>query len=372
MRQALPILALLPLLAAAGPAAQRTVADAQNDAAAAEERSEALRVKAEEAERAVRGTAARRKALERDIAAQEARIAEARAALAIIGGRLAEEERALAIARAPLMRLTGALERFSRQPPAFALLRPGSTKDLVHVRAILDSTVPRIEARTAETRVAIRRVEKLRAAERAELDDLAGARAALAERRQALAEAEVAERRALAALQSGAVRERSRALALGEEARDIVANEQRDRAAGEVLAVLQDLPPPPVKPRGDTAERSSAAYRLPVAGKVVNGFGEESASGYRQRGITIAAEPGAAVVAPAAGTVRYAGRYRSFGDIVIIDHGAGWTSLVTGLGRLSVAKDTVVRAGEPLGSADRPVTLELRRKGKPVDVAAML
>ena len=169
MRQALPILALLPLLAAAGPAAQRTVADAQNDAAAAEERSEALRVKAEEAERAVRGTAARRKALERDIAAQEARIAEARAALAIIGGRLAEEERALAIARAPLMRLTGALERFSRQPPAFALLRPGSTKDLVHVRAILDSTVPRIEARTAETRVAIRRVEKLRAAERAEL-----------------------------------------------------------------------------------------------------------------------------------------------------------------------------------------------------------
>ncbi|WP_420607375.1 murein hydrolase activator EnvC family protein [Novosphingopyxis sp.] len=372
MVRAIVLLVMLPLLVGAAPSGGgRTVADAEAEAIAADARSDALRVRAELAERDVRRTATRRRALERQIAAEETKLREAKAALGRIGRRRAEEERRLAVAREPLMRLTGALERFSRQPAGYALVRPGSTRELVHVRAILDSTIPRIEARTQETRTAIRRIETLRAAQAGALGKLAAARTALADRRRALARAEVDERHAAARLLGGAVQERARALALGEEARDIVATEERDQAAGDVLAVLSQLPPPPLPVRG-AASRAAAAYRLPVGGKVAGGFGEASRAGYRARGVTIAAGPGAAVVAPAAGRVRFAGRYRSFGDIVIVDHGAGWTSLLTGLDRLSVRKGQTVRAGEPLGRAGGPVTVELRRKGRPVDVAAML
>ena len=86
----------------------------------------------------------------------------------------------------------------------------------------------------------------------------------------------------------------------------------------------------------------------------------------------LAAAPGAQVVAPAAGRVAFAGAYRGFGDIVIIDHSGGWTSLVTGLGRLDVRVGDVLVGGAPLGvagpqGAAKGVTLELRHDGQPVN-----
>ncbi len=374
MKRALPLIVALPLLigGASLPAtAPRSVADATADSAAADSRSDDLRLQSERAERTVALTAARRRTLERQIAGAEADIAAARLRLEAIARSSAAAERRLAIARGPLMRLGGALERFSRQPAGTALLRPGTLDDLVHVRAILDSTLPRIERRTLAARTALRRTAALRIARAAELEAITRASAGLEDRRRQLALSEIEQSRAAQLLQTGAVRERSRALALGEEARDIVATERQDRAAGAVLATLSALPPPPVR-GAPTKGAGRSPYRLPVAGTVLTGFGEASSSGYRARGVTIAALPGAEVTAPAAGVVRFAGHYRSYGDIVIIDHGNGWTSLLTGLARTGVSPGSRLRAGEPLGSVAGPLTLELRRRGRPVDVAAML
>ncbi|WP_284278720.1 murein hydrolase activator EnvC family protein, partial [Sphingobium jiangsuense] len=123
------------------------------------------------------------------------------------------------------------------------------------------------------------------------------------------------------------------------------------------------------------AAAAAPAYRLPVAGTLITGMGELSDSGVRSRGITIATAPGAQVVAPARGRIVFAGPYGGFGQIVIIDHGDGWTTLVTDLARLSVAVGQDVGQGGPIGVAgggEHPaVTIELRRQGRPVDVVAM-
>ncbi|WP_174291769.1 peptidoglycan DD-metalloendopeptidase family protein, partial [Sphingomonas bacterium] len=78
----------------------------------------------------------------------------------------------------------------------------------------------------------------------------------------------------------------------------------------------------------------------------------------------------------AAGTVRYAGRFRRYAGIVIVDHGGGWTSLITGLGAIDVRVGEAVASGERLGAASRgddpQVTLELRRRGEPVDAASLI
>jgi murein hydrolase activator len=81
------------------------------------------------------------------------------------------------------------------------------------------------------------------------------------------------------------------------------------------------------------------------------------------------------VVAPAPGRVSFAGDYRGYGKIVIIDHGGGWTSLVTGMIALSVGVGDTLDAGTPVGRAgsqDSRITVELRRAGRPVDIVAML
>ena len=114
---------------------------------------------------------------------------------------------------------------------------------------------------------------------------------------------------------------------------------------------------------------SPAPYLLPVTGRTVVGFGAQQGSA-SSSGVTLAPRPGAQVVAPAAGRVAFAGAYRGYGRIVIIEHPGGWTSLVTGLARTDVAVGATLVAGAPLGiaaEADPQVTLELRSEGEPVN-----
>jgi septal ring factor EnvC (AmiA/AmiB activator) len=105
-------------------------------------------------------------------------------------------------------------------------------------------------------------------------------------------------------------------------------------------------------------------------------MGELSTTGVRARGITLACAPEAQAVAPAAGRIIYAGQFRAYGAVVIIDHGKGWTSLVTGLGSVSVKVGDQVSQGSAIGKApggDAPrVTIELRRRGEPMDLAQLL
>jgi septal ring factor EnvC (AmiA/AmiB activator) len=101
----------------------------------------------------------------------------------------------------------------------------------------------------------------------------------------------------------------------------------------------------------------------------VAGFGV-AGDGGTSSGLTLAPRPGAQVVAPAAGRVAFAGPYRGYGRIVIIEHEGGWTSLITGLARVDVRVGDRLVAGAPLGVAGQgqpQVSLELRRDNEPVN-----
>jgi septal ring factor EnvC (AmiA/AmiB activator) len=107
-----------------------------------------------------------------------------------------------------------------------------------------------------------------------------------------------------------------------------------------------------------------------VQGRTLVGFGAKRASGLASTGLTLAPTRGAQVVAPARGRVAFAGPYRGFGRIVIIEHPGGWTSLVTGMEQVDVAVGDTVIGGSPMGRARggaEGVTIELRRDGTPVN-----
>ena len=73
--------------------------------------------------------------------------------------------------------------------------------------------------------------------------------------------------------------------------------------------------------------------------------------------------------------IPYAAPFRRYGNVVIIDHGGGWSSVITDLGNLRVRAGQNVRRGMPLGetgSGTPHVTVELRRDGRPVPVAQMI
>ena len=325
--------------------------------------------------------AARIQSAEADISAGEARVA-------LVSRRLSAQRARLARQQQPLLELAASLQQLSRQPPVSVLAQPGSLTDMVHARAVLDAAMPVIERRTAGARRELALLRTVRQQQAVALKALSASKTQLAQRRDALTRLENEGRLRSRELMSSAQLEADRALGLGEKARDIVDLMdalEADGAVREELAGLAGPLPRPRNPRGSIvgteppaaaeAELTQGAYRLPVVGRIVAGLGEVNESGVRSRGVTIAARPGGQVVAPAPGRVGFAGDYRGYGKIVIIDHGGGWVSLLTGMIALSVGVGDTLDAGTPVGRAgsdDSRITVELRRAGRPVDIVAMI
>jgi septal ring factor EnvC (AmiA/AmiB activator) len=119
------------------------------------------------------------------------------------------------------------------------------------------------------------------------------------------------------------------------------------------------------------------ALRWPVAGRQLRNFGEKDADGVLSEGIAFAALSGAPVVAPAPGRVVFAGPFKGYGPIVILQHQGGYHSFLSGFGRIDVDMGEEVDAGEPIGvmpvkSGSRPeLYFEWRRNGEPVDPASV-
>lgn len=374
-------------LAVLDPAADAT--KAQEDMLAARRESEAARQRAEKLEKQARNVTRQAEKTAHEAAAVAARIQQTEAMIAaqtakvqLIASQRAELRARLAERQAPLARLTGSLQRLSRRPPLLALLRPGSVRDAVYMRALLDRMLPEVERRTASLRGEIERGRTLEHHAQAAAEELRQAQAQMRERRAKLAAIESAQRLASRKASGIAARESTRALALAEKARDLgdlVEEIDRQGALRRELAALPGpimRPPKPEEARVIDASRfvpppeGLPTYILPVTGRIVTGFGEEAHGLAPSRGITLATRSNAQAVAPAPGRVAYAAPYRGYGSIVIIEHEGGWTSLVTGLARLDVEVGESVVAGSPLGMTgpgQPQVIVELRREGTPVN-----
>jgi septal ring factor EnvC (AmiA/AmiB activator) len=243
---------------------------------------------------------------------------------------------------------------------------------------------------------------------RADLDALAAMRSEIANRQTAIvaeAEALAAENRELAALveQMEGMRSETESERHAAEARiETLAREAADLR--DLMARLAMLPPekPPTDPApdatGDSTDPAAVAAAvatapppdlrdfpagpgglvLPVRGRLALGYGAATETGEASRGIVIEARPGAQVVVPFDGRVVFAGPFRGYGLILIVEHSDGYHSLLAGLARVDASVGQWVLAGEPAGAMgaeagmNPQLYVELRRSGQPVDPAPWL
>jgi septal ring factor EnvC (AmiA/AmiB activator) len=268
--------------------------------------------------------------------------------------------------------LLAALQRLARHPPVALIALPSSPDDTLRSAILLRDGVPRLEG--------------MAAALRAEIDGLAELRQAIAEERlrldaslRALAEEQgeldrlardkiELERRARA--NSTAAQARMTDLAAkAKDLRELIERLESERQRSPV-AVPAARPPALAVP---FPELQIGDALLPARGRLLAGFGDRSEAGGEFRGIAIATRPSAQVVAPRAGSVVFAGAFRGYGQLLIIEHGEGYHVLLAGLSRLDAAAGDEVLAGEPVGVMD-PVSggqptlyVELRRNGQPIN-----
>jgi septal ring factor EnvC (AmiA/AmiB activator) len=120
----------------------------------------------------------------------------------------------------------------------------------------------------------------------------------------------------------------------------------------------------------------------PVNGVKVKEFGAPDGRGGLEKGLSIATRAGAQVTAPADGWVVYAGAFRSYGQLLILNVGGGYHVLLAGMDRISVDLGQFVLTGEPVammgngshiaailatGSSQPVLYIEFRKDGVPVD-----
>ena len=358
-------------------ALDRAVREGKRAQYRAEQLEEDARRATERAER----TASEAAAVAARVQETEARIQAREAQLRLMGQQRLRLDARLAKRQEPVIRLSAALQRLSRRPPILGLLRPGSVREAVYLRALLDTLIPQVEAQTAALREELAKVRDLAEQQAVAAASLKGEQGRLLERQRRLAAIETQQRLDSRRVAGIASRENERALALAERARDLEDLVKVVGQQGRLRAQLSALPGPvlrPLRPQDSRVAATIAApsprglesYILPVVGQLVTGFAEPTQAGRPSNGIVLAARGGAQVVAPANGQVAFAGPYRGFGRIVIIEHAGDWTTLVTGLARLDVEAGERLVAGSPLGvvePASGQVRLELRRGGEPVN-----
>ncbi|MEM1133825.1 MAG: peptidoglycan DD-metalloendopeptidase family protein [Pseudomonadota bacterium] len=367
---------------------QKALRAAEAQAKAALERAETLQKRADSASKRADKARGDIQAMAARVQESEARIAAANARISILDTLQLAQKRRLAAKQEPMIKLTAALQQLSRRPTALALVKPGSLEETVRVRALMASIRPQVEDMSQELREDIERSRTLRQQAEKAATTLRASRQKLEDRRLALARLETAARLESRELTGGAQLEEDRAIALGEDARDLDDLIDRITVSSTIREELAALDGPRLRPdrpelstvvgKGTATPRRAGrpAYMLPVVGTVTTGFGEVSESGVTARGITIRAGDAAQIIAPARARVAYAGDYRGFGEIIILEHDGGWTTLITGLAAINAEVGDDLSQGAPIGRAPAgeggDIMIELRRNGQPVDVATLI
>lgn len=145
------------------------------------------------------------------------------------------------------------------------------------------------------------------------------------------------------------------------------------------ISRLPDAPSPSASPSPAPEAAAPPRFEWPLQGSVRRGFTARPRRGYHD-GLDITARAGTAVRASAAGRVVYAAEEpRQFGNLVVIDHGDGWSTSYAFLSRITVKEGERVRKGERVGMVGHTglargdeLHFELRRDLRALDPARSL
>ncbi len=348
-------------------------------------------------------SAARRKDLEAKISDGEDRLAK-------LGIREDAVKASLRERRDVLAEVLAALQRMGRNPPPALLVSPEDALASVRSAILLGAVVPGIRSETDKLVSALKELTDLRQAIAVEKEQLTGTMTASLEeeKRLDLLRLENEKRNTQTASALEAERKRSEELAakatsleglvssLENEISSVREAKEKERLEQERLAALSQSERDKVEAQTDAGmpdkNRIAPAYAfsslkgklaMPVSGEVLRRFGDADGTGHFSKGIVVATGPEALVTAPADGFVVFAGEFRSYGRMIILNAGDGYHLVLTGMDNVRTRQGMFVFSGEPIASmgakrvasaaalaleTDKPTLyIEFRKDGVPVD-----
>lgn len=364
-------------------------------------------------------TARRIQLSEGQLTAIEGRLGELEAQERLLRGSLAERHGSIA-------RLLGAMQRMGRDPPPVMITRREDALVMVRSAMMLATAFPQLKTQALALAGRLEELGRVMGDIRSEGDRLRAETQRLSQARTQLSELIELRRQSLAERQGALEKVRKEAAEIARNVTDlnelidkldkVVAKQASEAGVAKVTESGAIAAPPPIQgheaakaatptdtqvpgavvlapkdqklaslnqPRIKAAipfAQARGRLPLPVQGKRIIGFGDKAHTN-KSNGIVIETRPGAQVVSPADGWIVFAGVFRSYGQILIINGGDGYHMLLAGLSQIDVQLGQFVLAGEPVGlmsgaaqgaksqqAANAPVLyIELRKDGRSID-----
>jgi septal ring factor EnvC (AmiA/AmiB activator) len=334
-----------------------------------------------------------------NVRAVETKISEAEARLRSLNGREQELRASLDSRRADVIEVLAALQRAGRRTPPALLVRPEDALESLRTAMLLGAVVPELRGRAQQLAGELGELVTLRKNIAAERDQLASDRDKVRNDETRLSALVDERQRQQAARQKDLDTESARAITLSRQVGDLqglIAKMEQDlqSAAKAAAAASQAAAAASGKPnvaafKDRSRQTPAVAFAsakgllpLPVNGNKIRDFGGSDGLGGVQKGISLATRPGSQVTTPCDGWVVYAGPFRSYGQLLILNAGGGYHVLIAGMERISVNIGQFVLTGEPVATmgstsqvasilatnASQPVLyVEFRKDGTPID-----
>jgi murein hydrolase activator len=340
-----------------------------------------------------------------DIATQvrtvETRIGETEASLRPLDAREQQVRATLDSRRTEIVEVLAALQRAGRRTPPALLVRPEDALQSLRTAMLLGSVVPELRARADKLATDLGELVNVRKKIATQRDVLARDRDRLKDDSVRMAALVEERQRKQSAIEKDVEAEGARAINLSRQVESLqglitkMEQELKSAAKAAATASLQGAPAAPGgKPNlgalKDPARltpaiafaSAKALFAFPVNGRKIRDFGGSDGAGGVEKGISLATKPGAQVTTPCDGWVVYAGPFRSYGQLLILNAGGGYHVLIAGMERISVNIGQFVLTGEPVATmgstsqvasilattASQPVLyVEFRKDGTPID-----
>jgi septal ring factor EnvC (AmiA/AmiB activator) len=329
-------------------------------------------------------------AVAQKIQANEARISGGEDRIAKLNHQYDEIKQDLAAKQDVLAELLAALQRLEQNPPPALIVDPRDILGALRGAMMFGAVVPEMRNEAFNLVQKLERLDNIRAKLAIERDDLKAEIAKLEASHEELEDLGQRKKQLLAESDARLNEERDRARELADKAKDLKqllaslaeertkaqAREEEEQRKKREALMTPKLAFPETKGRVD----------YPVQGQILRRYGQADGFGGKTKGIFIATRADAQVTIPADGRVEFAGSFRSYGELLILNPGSGYHVLLAGLKKISVETGQFVRAGEPVGEMGesaapgtltgdavpdkRPVLyIEFRRNGEAVDSA---
>src|SRR3954452_4834640 len=340
-----------------------------------------------------------------DIAAQvrgvETSIADAEARLRPLDSREQQIRGSLDSRRSEIVEVLAALQRAGRRTPPALLVRPEDALQSLRTAMLLGAVVPELRGRAEKLSSDLGELVALRKTIATERDALARDRDKSKDDQVRLAALVGERQRQQSAIEKDMETESARAITLSKQVdslQGLIAKMEQDLKSAAKAAATASMQGAPAAPNGkpnvgglkDPARLSPAIafasakglLAFPVNGSKIRDFGGSNGSGGVEKGISLATRAGAQVTTPCNGWVVYAGPFRSYGQLLILNAGGGYHVLIAGMERISVNIGQFVLTGEPVATmgstsqvasilatnASQPVLyVEFRKDGTPID-----